>query len=239
MLSLATPQTQAAKRIGRAVCALAGMMFEKGSTIVNRTMQEALHTAGGNGRSVGAAIRSTTILSVRRGEEVVMVGDGQVSMGETVMKTRARKVRRLYDGQVLAGFAGSTADALTLIDKFESKLEEYRGNTPRAAVELAKEWRTDKALRNLEALLVVCDSSVSLLVSGTGDVIEPDEGIVAVGSGGAFAEAAAKALVLHSNLPLQEIALEAMKIAADICVYTNHEFVVETLPSKDESDKDD
>lgn len=168
-----------------------------------------------------------------------MVGDGQVSMGETVMKTRARKVRRLYDGQVLAGFAGSTADALTLIDKFESKLEEYRGNTPRAAVELAKEWRTDKALRNLEALLVVCDSSVSLLVSGTGDVIEPDEGIVAVGSGGAFAEAAAKALVLHSNLPLQEIALEAMKIAADICVYTNHEFVVETLPSKDESDKDD
>ena len=169
----------------------------------------------------------------------MMVGDGQVSMGETVMKTRARKVRRLYDGQVLAGFAGSTADALTLIDKFESKLEEYRGNTPRAAVELAKEWRTDKALRNLEALLVVCDSSVSLLVSGTGDVIEPDEGIVAVGSGGAFAEAAAKALVLHSNLPLQEIALEAMKIAADICVYTNHEFVVETLPSKDESDKDD
>ena len=168
-----------------------------------------------------------------------MVGDGQVSMGETVMKTRARKVRRLYDGQVLAGFAGSTADALTLIEKFEARLEEYRGNTPRAAVELAKEWRTDKALRNLEALLVVCDSSISLLVSGTGDVIEPDEGIVAVGSGGAFAESAARALLLHSNLPLQEIAREAMKIAADICVYTNHEFVVETLPAEDESDKED
>lgn len=181
-------------------------------------------------------VRSTTVLSVRRGDEVVMAGDGQVSFGDTIMKTKARKVRRLYDEQVLAGFAGATADALTLIEKFEAKLEEYRGNTTRAAVELAKEWRTDKMLRHLEALLLVSDVNVTLLISGNGDVIEPDEGVVAVGSGGPYAEAAAKALLRHSKLSLLDIVKEAMKIAADICVYTNYELHIERL-SPQESDE--
>ncbi len=192
----------------------------------------------GTGRTPGALVRSTTILAVRRGDQVVMAGDGQVSLGETIMKTKARKVRRLYDDRVLAGFAGATADALTLIDKFEAKLEEYRGNTMRSAVELAKEWRTDKMLRHLEALLLVSDEVITLLISGNGDVIEPDDGVVAVGSGGPYAEAAAKALMRHSNLGLRELAEEAMKIAADICVYTNHKFVIETLPPvEDKTDK--
>ena len=184
-------------------------------------------------------IRSTTILSIRRGDEVVLAGDGQVTLGETVMKTRARKVRRLLDDTVIAGFAGATADALTLIEKFEAKLEEYRGNTTRAAVELAKDWRTDKMLRHLEALLVVSDADITLLISGTGDVIEPDDGIVGVGSGGPYAEAAAKALLRHSTLSLKEIAQEAMRIAGDICVYTNHELVVEMLPVEEPKQPED
>lgn len=183
-------------------------------------------------------VRSTTVLSIRRGDEVVMAGDGQVSFGDTILKTKARKVRRLYDDQVLAGFAGATADALTLIEKFEAKLEEYRGNTTRAAVELAKEWRTDKMLRHLEALLLVSDENVSLLISGNGDVIEPDEGVVAVGSGGPYAEAAAKALLRHTNLPLLEIVKEAMKIAADICVYTNYELHIEQLSTSDSAENE-
>lgn len=159
-----------------------------------------------------------------------MAGDGQVTFGQaTVMKHKARKVRRLFHGKVLAGFAGSVADAFTLFDKFEHKLEEYHGNLQRAAVELAKEWRTDRMLRNLEALLVVADQQSLLLISGSGEVIEPDDGIAAIGSGGNYALAAARALVNHSELPLRELVKEAMNVAASICVYTNHEFTIEEL----------
>lgn len=173
--------------------------------------------------------KGTTILCVRRADGVALAGDGQVSLGNTVMKQTARKLRRLYNDQVVAGFAGSTADAFTLFEKFEAKLQEHRGNLPRAAVELAKDWRTDRILRRLEALLIVADKSSTLVLSGAGDVIEPENGIAAIGSGGMFALAAARALCAHTSLPAAEIAAQALKIAADICVYTNHEITVETL----------
>ncbi len=178
-------------------------------------------------------IHSTTILSVRSGGRVVMAGDGQVTVGQTVMKRGARKVRRLHNDNVLAGFAGSTADALTLFDKFEGKLQEYNGNLRRAAVEIAKDWRTDRVLRRLEAMLIIADRESSLLISGSGDVIEPDDGLIAIGSGGNYALSAARAL-LRANpaLSAREIAETAMKIAAEICVYTNDQFVFEELESK-------
>jgi ATP-dependent HslUV protease subunit HslV len=172
---------------------------------------------------------STTILAVRHKGKVVVAGDGQVTMGNTVVKHAARKVRRLYNGRVVTGFAGATADAFTLFDKLEQRLEQYKGNLMRAAVELAKDWRTDKILRRLEAFLIAVDEKSSLLLSGAGDVIESDDGILAIGSGGPFAQAAAKALVVHSNLSAEEICREAMKIAASICVYTNENIVLETL----------
>jgi ATP-dependent HslUV protease subunit HslV len=174
-------------------------------------------------------LRSTTILSVRHDGRVVMAGDGQVTVGQTVMKRNARKVRRLYQDRVLAGFAGAGADALTLFERFETKLGQVNGNLRRAAVELAKDWRTDRLLRRLEALLVVADRESSLIVSGTGDVIEPEDGICAIGSGGNFALAAARALVRHSALDARNIAEQSMRIAADICVYTNDQIVVEEL----------
>jgi len=175
-------------------------------------------------------VRSTTILTVRHGGKVVMAGDGQVSVGQTIMKHGARKVRRLHNDMVLAGFAGSTADALTLFDKFEAKLQEFNGNLRRAAVEMAKDWRTDRILRRLEAMLIVADAESSLLLSGAGDVIEPDDGVIAIGSGGNFALAAARALIRHGKeLGARQIAEGAMKIASEICVYTNDQFVIEEL----------
>ena len=180
-------------------------------------------------RTRGPELRSTTILVVRHKGRVVVVGDGQVTVGQTVMKHNAKKVRRLYHDRVLAGFAGAGADALTLFERFEKKLGEVNGNLRRAAVELAKDWRTDRLLRRLEALLVVADRESSLVVSGTGDVIEPEDGLCAIGSGGNFALAAARALVKHSPLDARQIAEEAMRIAADICVYTNDRLVVEEI----------
>ncbi len=175
-------------------------------------------------------IRGTTIVSVRKDGIVAMAGDGQVTMGESViMKSRARKVRRLYDGKVLAGFAGSTADAFTLEERFEGKLKEYAGDVTRAAVELAKEWRTDRVLRRLEAMLLVAGADRTLLLSGNGDVIEPDEGAVAIGSGGNYAYAAARAYLDSSDLGAAEIAERSLKIAADICVFTNNNIVLEVL----------
>ncbi len=175
-------------------------------------------------------VRATTILSVRHGGKVVIAGDGQVSVGATIVKRGARKVRRLYNDTVLAGFAGSTADALTLFDRFEGKLQEFNGNLRRAAVEMAKDWRTDRVLRRLEAMLVVADAESSLLISGVGDVIEPDDGLVAIGSGGNFALAAARALIRHGQgLSARQIAESAMKIASEICVYTNDQFIIEEL----------
>jgi ATP-dependent HslUV protease subunit HslV len=171
----------------------------------------------------------TTILAVRHQGRAAVAGDGQVSLGETIVKRGARKIRRLHGGEVLAGFAGSAADSLALFSRFESKLEEHRGNLERAAVELAREWRTDRMLRRLEAFLVVADRDSSFLLSGSGDVIAPDDGLLAVGSGGAYALAAARALVAHSALPAGELAREALKIAASLCVYTNDAIVVETL----------
>jgi len=174
-------------------------------------------------------IRGTTILSVRHRGKVVMAGDGQVTVGQTIMKRNARKVRRLYQERVLAGFAGAGADALTLFERFETKLGQVNGNLRRAAVELAKDWRTDRFLRRLEALLVIADRESSLIVSGTGDVIEPEDGICAIGSGGNYALAAARALVQHSDLDARRIAEEAMRIAAQICVYTNDEIAIEEI----------
>jgi ATP-dependent HslUV protease subunit HslV len=174
-------------------------------------------------------IRATTVIGVRRNGRVAMGGDGQVSLGETVMKEKARKVRRIHGGRILAGFAGSSADALTLFEKFEAKIDEYKGNLTRAAVELAKEWRTDKILRRLEALLAVMDGEHSLVVAGSGEVIEPDDGIVALGSGGAYALAAARALIKHSDLSAPEIVEESLKIASGICVYTNDQVSIEVL----------
>ncbi|MDA2938333.1 ATP-dependent protease subunit HslV [Acidobacteria bacterium AH-259-A15] len=176
-----------------------------------------------------AALRGTTILLVRRGSQVALAGDGQVSLEDTIIKATARKIRRLHDDQVLAGFAGSTADAFSLFARFESKLEEFHGNLPRAAVELAKEWRTDKVLRHLHALLVVSDKANSFLVSGDGDLIEPDDGLIAVGSGGPYALAAARALLKFTKKSAPEIAEESLKIAGEICVYTNTCITVESL----------
>jgi ATP-dependent HslUV protease subunit HslV len=174
--------------------------------------------------------RGTTIVSVRRGGVVAIGGDGQVSLGNTVMKGNARKVRRLYGDKVLAGFAGGTADAFTLFERFEGKLEQY-GNLTRAAIELAKDWRTDRMLRRLEALLCVADKDTSLMITGNGDVVEPEDNLMAVGSGGAFAQAAARALMDNTDLEARTIAEKALEIAADICIYTNHNRVIETLES--------
>jgi ATP-dependent HslUV protease subunit HslV len=174
-------------------------------------------------------IRSTTILCVRRGAGVAMGCDGQVTVGTTVMKSNARKLRRIYRDQVLAGFAGTTADALTLFEKFEAKLEEYRGNLTRAAVELAKDWRTDRVLRRLEALLAVADLDHSFILSGTGDVIEPEDGVLAIGSGGPYALAAARGLLNHSTLEARAIVEESMRIAGGIDIYTNQQLIIEEL----------
>jgi ATP-dependent HslUV protease subunit HslV len=174
-------------------------------------------------------IRSTTVLLVRRDGQVALAGDGQVTMGETIMKASARKVRRLYNDAILAGFAGATADAFSLLTRFESKLEQYHGNLERAAIELSKEWRTDKILRHLEALLVVADAKSSFLLSGNGDVITPDDGVIAIGSGGSYALAAARALMKHTSLSAREIAVDALRIAGEICIYSNENIVVEEL----------
>ncbi len=174
-------------------------------------------------------IRSTTVLSVRRDGKVVLAGDGQVTLGESVIKHSAKKIRRLYNDKIIAGFAGSTADAFTLFSRFEAKLEQYHGNLGRAAVELGKDWRTDKYLRNLEALLIVSDKDQTFLLSGQGDVIEPDGGIAAIGSGGPYAQAAAQALIEHTQLGARQVAEEAMKIAGKMCIYTNDKVTIEEL----------
>lgn len=174
-------------------------------------------------------IRSTTVICIRKDGRTALAADGQVTLGKTIIKQGAKKIRRLYNGQVLAGFAGSTADAFALFTRFEGKLEEFRGNLSRAAVELAKEWRTDRALRHLEALLVVADKEKIFLISGNGDLIEPDDGIAAIGSGGPIVMAAAQALARHTNLTASKIAAEAMKIAGNICIYTNLEIMIEEL----------
>jgi len=177
-----------------------------------------------------SAFHSTTVACVRHRGRVAVAGDGQVSIGQTIVKAGARKVRKVYHNRILAGFAGTAADAFTLFAKFEAKLEEHRGNLPRAAVELAKDWRMDRVLRRLEALLAVADAESSFIVSGTGDVIEPDDGVIGIGSGGPFALAAARALCSHSALDAAQIAEHALRIAAGICVYTNEHITVETLP---------
>ncbi len=174
-------------------------------------------------------MHGTTILSVRRGDRVVIGGDGQVTLGETVMKGNARKVRRLHDGEVIAGFAGGTADAFTLFERFEGKLQKHQGNLLRSAVELAKDWRTDRMLRRLEALLAVADQSVSLIISGTGDVVEPEFGIMAIGSGGAYAKASARALLEETELDARAIVEKSLQITAEICIYTNRELTIEEL----------
>ena len=173
--------------------------------------------------------RGTTILSVRRGGQVVVGGDGQVTLGQTVLKGNARKVRRLYGDKVLAGFAGGTADAFTLFERFEAKLEQHHGQLARAAVELAKDWRTDRLLRRLEAMLCVADAQQSLIISGNGDVVEPENALMAIGSGGAFAQAAARALLEHTQLPPTAIIEHALNITGDICIYSNKNIVVESL----------
>lgn len=173
--------------------------------------------------------RGTTICSVRRGNQVVMGGDGQVTLGNTIMKSNARKVRRLYKDQVIAGFAGATADAFTLFERFEGKLEKHSGQLVRAAVEMAKDWRTDRMLRRLEALLAIADKENSLLISGNGDVIEPENGLIAIGSGGPFAQAAAMALMAETELDAETITRRSLGIAAKICIYTNNNIVIETL----------
>lgn len=176
--------------------------------------------------------RGTTILSVRRGDKVVIGGDGQVTLGSTVMKGNARKVRRLYHEQVIAGFAGATADAFTLFEHFEGKLEKHRGNLTRAAVEMAKDWRTDRALRKLEALLIIADAKVTFVISGTGDVIEPEHDLIAIGSGGMYAQSAARALFENTNLSAREIVEKSLNIAADVCIYTNHNLRIEELDAE-------
>jgi ATP-dependent HslUV protease subunit HslV len=174
-------------------------------------------------------IHATTVLAVRHREQAVMASDGQVTFGETVVKRAARKIRRLYNDRVLAGFAGSAADSFALFSRFEAKLEQYRGNLERSAVELAKDWRTDRALRRLEAMLVVMDVRATYLLSGTGDLIEPDDGIIAIGSGGPYAMAAAKALAKHTDLEARVIAEQAMRIAGEICIYSNENITIESL----------
>jgi ATP-dependent HslUV protease subunit HslV len=182
-----------------------------------------------NDAAMSESFHATTIVSVRRDGKVVIGGDGQVTLGNTVVKANARKLRRLGSGNVLAGFAGATADAFTLFELFEAKLEKHGNNLTRAAVELAKDWRTDRRLGRLEAMLAVADKDVSLLISGNGDVLEPENGLIAIGSGGPFAQAAAKALLEHSNLPARDIVEKALKIAGDICIYTNHNITIEEL----------
>lgn len=172
---------------------------------------------------------ATTIICIRHKGKVAIAGDGQVTMGQTVLKKKASKIRILYKGNILAGFSGATSDAFALFSRFETKIEEYHGNISRASIELAKDWRLDKALRRLEALLIVADKDHSFLISGTGDVVEPDDGILAIGSGGAYALAAARALIKHTDMSAKEIALEAMKISADICIYTNDQITAEEL----------
>lgn len=176
-----------------------------------------------------AKIRSTTVLLVRRNDQIAMAGDGQVTLGETVIKGNARKVRRIFNEKVLVGFAGATADAFSLLSKFEAKLEQYQGQLERAAIELSKEWRTDKYLRQLEALLIVADKTDAFLISGKGDVISSDEGILSVGSGSMFALAAARALMKHTELSAKEIAQESLKIASEICIYTNSDIIIEEI----------
>jgi ATP-dependent HslUV protease subunit HslV len=171
----------------------------------------------------------TTIISARRGKRVALGGDGQVTLGNVVLKASARKVRRLYEDKILAGFAGGTADAFTLFERFEAKLEKHQGNLLRSAVELAKDWRTDRILRRLEAMLVVCDSESSLIISGNGDVLEPEQGLVAIGSGGPYAQAAARALLENTTMPPEEIVKKALAIAGDLCIYTNQQHVIEIL----------
>jgi ATP-dependent HslUV protease subunit HslV len=178
---------------------------------------------------MGNIIKGTTIIAVRHKGEVAIGGDGQVTFGNSILKQKANKIRRLYKDKVLAGFAGTTADAFTLFERFEAKLEQHHGNLLRSAVELAKDWRTDRMLRKLEALLIVVDREHSLIVSGTGDVVEPDDGITAIGSGGSFALAAARALVKHSDLDIKTIVEESMKIASEICIYTNDKIIIEEL----------
>ncbi|MBI5418780.1 MAG: ATP-dependent protease subunit HslV [Deltaproteobacteria bacterium] len=173
--------------------------------------------------------RGTTIVAVSRGGRVAMAGDGQVTMGSTILKHTARKIRRLHEDRVLAGFAGATADAMTLFEKFEGKLSEFRGNLRRSAVELAKEWRTDRVLRRLDAVMVVTDGRDLMLLSGSGDVVEPDDGVIGVGSGGPFALAAARAMLLHTDRPALEIAREALRIASEICIYTNANVAAEEI----------
>ena len=175
--------------------------------------------------------RGTTILSYRRNGQVVIGGDGQVSLGNTIMKGNARKVRRLYNDKVIAGFAGGTADAFTLFERFEAKLEKHQGNLTRSALELAKDWRTDRMMRRLEALLAVADSETSLIITGNGDVIEPEDGLMAIGSGGPFAQSAATALFQNTELSARDIVEKSLNIAADICIYTNHNLTIETLES--------
>ena len=182
-----------------------------------------------NAKNYSEKIRSTTVLLVRRNGKIAMAGDGQVTLGETVIKGNARKVRRIYNGQVLVGFAGATADAFTLLSKFETKLEQFQGQLERAAVELSKDWRTDKYLRHLESLLIVSDAKDSFLISGKGDVISSDEGLLAVGSGSMYALAAARALIKHTELPANEIADESLKIASEICIYTNSDIIIEEI----------
>ena len=185
---------------------------------------------GGMPNSQGSTqMHGTTVLCVRRDNKVVLIADGQVTMGDHVMKHTARKTRRLYNDKVVAGFAGSTADAITLFERFENKLQEHSGNLQKSAVELAKEWRKDRALRHLEALLIVADSKATFILSGNGDVIEPDDGLVAIGSGGTYALSAARALMKHSKLSAKDLAMEAMRIASEICIYTNANFTVEEL----------
>ncbi len=174
-------------------------------------------------------IRSTTVLLVRRNNQLAMAGDGQVTLGETVIKSNARKVRRIYNGNVIVGFAGATADAFSLLSKFEAKLEQYQGQLERAAIELSKDWRTDKYLRHLEALLIVADNTDAFLISGKGDVISSDEGLLSVGSGSMYALAAARALIKHTELSAKEIALESLKIAGEICIYTNSDIIIEEI----------
>jgi ATP-dependent HslUV protease subunit HslV len=174
-------------------------------------------------------MEATTVLCVRHKGKVAIAGDGQVTIGSTVMKHTAKKVRKLYQDRCLAGFAGATADAFTLFERFEKKLEQYNGNIMRASVELAKDWRTDRMLRRLEALLIVADAEHTLILSGTGDVVEPDDGVAAIGSGGAFAQAAAKAMVKHTDLSSIDIVMESMRIASEICIYTNDRIVIEEL----------
>ena len=177
-------------------------------------------------------IRGTTILSVRRGNKVVIGGDGQVTLGNTVMKGNARKVRRLYHDQVIAGFAGATADAFTLFELFEAKLEKHRGNLTRAAVDMAKDWRTDRALRKMEAMLIIADAKTSLIISGNGDVIEPEHDFMAIGSGGPFAQSAARALLENTDLSARDIVEKSLNIAAEICIYTNHNLRIEELDAE-------